>query len=91
MDKESLELTNGIGHAVIKLRGLYSAWSGIHGISYHGMIVLCTIREHGFCTQKRVCESYRLRFQCRAVRREHLDKGSAIRRRHEEGIPQVAG
>ena len=44
MDKESLELTNGIGHAVIKLRGLYSAWSGAHGISYHGMIVLCTIK-----------------------------------------------
>ena len=60
MDKESLELTNGINHAVIKLRGLYSAWSGAHGISYHEMLVLYTIREHGFCTQKRVCESYLL-------------------------------
>lgn len=91
MDKESLELTNGINNAVINLHGLYSAWSGAHGISYHEMLVLCAITEHGFCTQKRVCVSYRLRFQCRAVRREHLDKGSAISRRHEEGIPQVAG
>ena len=60
MDKESLELTNGVNHAVIKLRGLYSVWSGAHGISYHEMLVLYTIRENGFCTQKRVRESYLL-------------------------------
>lgn len=35
-------------------------WSSEHRISYHEMLVLYTIREHGFCTQKQICDSYLL-------------------------------
>lgn len=60
MEKESLNLLNGINGAIIKFRGIYSLWSNEHDISYHEMLVLYTIREHGFCTQKQVCGSYLL-------------------------------
>ena len=52
MEKESLNLLNGINGAIIKFRGICSLWSNEHDISYHEMLVLYTIREHGFCTQK---------------------------------------
>ncbi|MDO4292621.1 MAG: MarR family winged helix-turn-helix transcriptional regulator [Eubacteriales bacterium] len=58
MDKESLSLINRINQGIIKCRGVYSAWAGRHGISYHEMLVLYTIREYGYCTQKQVCDSY---------------------------------
>lgn len=60
MDRESLNLLNGINRAIIKFRGIYSMWSSEHRISYHEMLVLYTIREHGFCTQKQICDSYLL-------------------------------
>ena len=60
MDRESLNLLNGINRAIIKFRGIYSKWSSEHSISYHEMLVLYTIREHGFCTQKQICDSYLL-------------------------------
>ncbi len=58
MDRETLKLMNNINRAIIKCRGIYSAWSVAHGISYHEMLVLYTIREYGFCTQKQICDSY---------------------------------
>ena len=58
MERESLNLLNGLNRAIIKFRGVYSRWSGEHGISYHEMLVLYTIREHGYCTQKQICERY---------------------------------
>lgn len=60
MDPELLKLLTGINCAVIKFRGLYAAWSKQHGISYHELLVLYTIREQGFCTQKQICDSYLL-------------------------------
>lgn len=60
MRKDTLKLLDDINRAVIKFRGIYSAWSGAHGISYNEMLVLYTIREKGFCTQKQICESYLL-------------------------------
>ena len=60
MDKQSLALLSGINSAIIKFRGIYSLWSGAHGIGYHEMLVLYTIREQGYCTQKQICESYLL-------------------------------
>lgn len=60
MDRETLKLMNNINRAIIKCRGIYSAWSVAHGISYHEMLVLYTIREYGFCTQKQICDSYLL-------------------------------
>lgn len=58
MDRESLRLINDVNKAIIQCRGVYSAWSSAHGISYHEMLVLYTIREYGYCTQKMICDSY---------------------------------
>ncbi len=58
MQKEILTLLNEINRAIIKFRGAYSKWSNLHGISYHEMLVLYTIREKGHCTQKQICENY---------------------------------
>ena len=58
MQRETLTLLNDVNRAIIKFRGIYSNWSKLHGISYHEMLVLYTIREKGFCTQKRICDSY---------------------------------
>ncbi len=60
MEDESLKLLAEINHAVIKFRGVYSTWSKKHGISYNEMLVLYTIRDNGFCTQKQICDSYLL-------------------------------
>lgn len=58
MDRESYRLINDVNKAIIQCRGVYSAWSSTHGISYHEMLVLYTIREYGYCTQKLICDSY---------------------------------
>lgn len=60
MQNEALKLLGDINHAIIKYRGIYSAWSKKHGISYNEMLVLYTIRDNGFCTQKQICDSYLL-------------------------------
>lgn len=60
MDQESLKLLAEINRAMIQFRGLYAAWSKEHGISYHELLVLYTIRDQGFCTQKQICDSYLL-------------------------------
>ena len=49
-----------INQSVIRFRGLYSLWSSAHGISYNEMLLLYALREKGYCTQKSLCESYRL-------------------------------
>ena len=54
------ELLGDINRAVIKFRGVYSVWSKRHGISYNEMLVLYTIRDTGFCTQKSICDCYLL-------------------------------
>lgn len=58
MDKESQSMLNDVNRAIIKCRGVYSMWAGIHGVNYHEMLVLYTIREYGYCTQKQICDSY---------------------------------
>ena len=60
MKSETLKLLNNINSSIIKFRGIYSAWSYEHGISYNEMLVLYTIREQGYCTQKQICDSYLL-------------------------------
>ena len=60
MDQESLKLLSDVNRAIIQFRGLYAAWSKEHGISYHELLVLYTIRDQGFCTQKQICDSYLL-------------------------------
>lgn len=60
VDQELWKLLADINCAVIRFRGLYSAWSKEHGISYHELLVLYTIRDQGFCTQKQICDNYLL-------------------------------
>lgn len=58
MDQESLKLLSEMNCAIIQFRGLYAAWAKEHGISYHELLVLYTIRDQGFCTQKQICDNY---------------------------------
>lgn len=60
MNQESLNMLTEINQVVIQFRGLYAAWARKHGISYHELLVLYTIRNQGFCTQKQICDSYLL-------------------------------
>lgn len=60
MNPESLKLLSAINCAIIQFRGLYAAWSKEHGITYHELLVLYTIREQGYCTQKQICTNYLL-------------------------------
>lgn len=60
MEKQTLHLLNEVNRAIIQFRGIYAAWSSMHHISYHEMLVLYTIREKGFCNQKQICNRYLL-------------------------------
>ena len=60
MNQESLNMLAEINRAIIHFRGLYAAWAKAHGISYHELLVLYTIRDQGFCTQRQICDSYLL-------------------------------
>ncbi len=60
MKVKTLKLLSDINSAMIKFRGIYSAWSYEHGISYNEMLVLYTVRERGYCTQKQICDNYLL-------------------------------
>lgn len=60
MDEKTRQLLYDLNLGIIKIRGVYAAWSGQHGISYNEMLVLYTIRQNGFCTQKQICDSYLL-------------------------------
>lgn len=60
MEKKNQKLFDDVNRAIIKFRGIYSEWSSRHNISYNEMLVLYTIRENGFCTQKQICDNYLL-------------------------------
>lgn len=60
MDRKTQQMLDEFNRAVIKFRGVYSEWSRRHGIGYHEMLVLYTIRDNGYCTQKQICDSYLL-------------------------------
>ena len=60
MEQETELFLNDVNRAIIKFRGIYSEWSKKHNISYNEMLVLYTIRENGYCTQKQICENYLL-------------------------------
>ncbi len=60
MDYSVQQLHNNVNKAIIKCRGVYSAWSKKHNISYNRMLVIYTIREYGYCCQKQMCDNYLL-------------------------------
>lgn len=60
MDTEKQKILEDVNRAIIQFRGIYSIWASEHGITYNEMLVLYTIRESGYCTQKQICEQYLL-------------------------------
>ena len=60
MERTTLQMLNEINRTIIQWRGVYTLWSGRNHISYNEMLVLYTIRETGFCTQKQICDNYLL-------------------------------
>ncbi len=60
MNDNSIKLLSEINRAIIKYRGVYSGIAKKQGISYNELLVLYTIRDNGFCTQKQICDSYLL-------------------------------
>ncbi len=89
MDRTILSAHHRVNRAIIACRGIYAAWAGAHGIGYHRMLVLYTIRELGYCTQKGMCDSYLLPRQTMhnvicAMREEGLLEQSAEHSRGRE-------
>ena len=60
MGYEMQKLHDAVNQGIIQCRGVYAAWAKAHGISYHRLLVLCTVRECGGCTQKQICDRYLL-------------------------------
>lgn len=60
MEENIREILNDVNKSIIKFRGIYSKWSKNHNISYNEMLVLYTIRDNGYCTQKQICDDYLL-------------------------------
>lgn len=58
MDNQTLQLLNEVDRAIIKFRRVYSVRSKKHGIGYNEMLVLYTMRDLGYCSQKQICDSY---------------------------------
>lgn len=60
MDQKTQKMLDEFNRAIIKFRGVYSEWSRTHDIGYNEMLVLYTIRDNGYCTQKQICDNYLL-------------------------------
>ena len=60
MEQENHALLGAINRAIVQFRGYYSRWAAVHGISYNELLVLYTLREQGYCTQKQICDRYLL-------------------------------
>lgn len=60
MDQKQQRLFDDVNRAIIGFRAVYSDWSNRHGITYNEMLVLYTLREMGYCTQKHICNSYKI-------------------------------
>lgn len=60
MDEQMRELLVRANRSFVRYRGAYAKWSAMRGIGYNEMLVLYTINESGFCTQKQICESFLL-------------------------------
>lgn len=87
MDEKTLQLLEDLNHAVIRFRALYSTWSAQHGISYHEMLVLYTLRNQGYCTQKQICEHYLLPRQTinNVIAKLHMGGILRVSREHSSG------
>ena len=75
-----IQLIREVNRGVIQFRGIYSTWSKRHNISYNEMLVLYTIRDEGFCTQKQICDSYLLPRQT---------MNNVFSKMHKDGIIEI--
>ena len=75
-----IQLIREVNRGVIQFRGIYSLWSKRHNISYNEMLVLYTIRDEGFCTQKQICDSYLLPRQT---------MNNVFSKMHKDGIIEI--
>lgn len=53
-----IELIEQFNIAIIQLRGVYSQWSKVYGISYNETLVIYTLRSQGYCIQKEISDRY---------------------------------
>ena len=60
MDAQTKVILRDVNRSVIRYRGFYARWAALHRLNYHEMLVLYTINESGFCTQKQLCDDYLL-------------------------------
>ena len=67
--------------STIQFRGVYSAWSFEHNISYLDMLILHTISDEGYCTQKGIGDKYL--FSRQTVH-------DALTRLHEKGYIKIS-
>lgn len=49
-----------VNRSVVRYRGFYARWAALHRLNYHELLVLYTINESGYCTQKQLCDDYLL-------------------------------
>lgn len=82
MQKQTQKILNDVNRAIIQFRGIYSEWSKQHSISYNEMLVLYTIREHGYCIQKQICDNYLLPRQT---------MNNVITKMRAEGLLELSG
>lgn len=60
MNKQKIKLLESVNHSIIKFRGVYFLWAKKHDISYNQLLVLYSLRDYKFCTQKQICDNYLL-------------------------------
>ena len=60
VDEQMQSLLVRANRSFVRYRGAYAKWSAMRGIGYNEMLVLYTIHESGFCTQKQICDSFML-------------------------------
>ena len=81
MNLQAMAALAAANQAIIQYRGIYARWTALHRINYHEMLVLYTIRDSGFCTQKQISEDFHLPPQT---------VHNVISRMRREGILQVS-
>lgn len=60
MQPANYEIVRDMNRAIIRIRGAYAAWARAHGVSYHELLVLYSLRDFPDCTQKTICAQYGL-------------------------------
>lgn len=58
--KDELKILSDLNKAIIGIRAAYAEWTKAVGVGYHEMLLLYTLRDEPLCSQKQICEYYRL-------------------------------